>query len=65
MCDFYLYLFGGDKAGLDEFLEEYNFRRTNQGKYCNGRTPIETFKEGLDICRQYLHNREEVIDEVA
>ncbi len=53
------------QADLDEFLEEYNFRRTNQGKYCNGRTPMETFKEGLDLCKQYLHNRGEVIDEVA
>jgi transposase InsO family protein len=39
---------------LDEFLNEYNFNRTNHGKYCNGRTPMETFKDGLDLCRQYL-----------
>ena len=51
------------QADLDEFLGEYNFRRTNQGKYCKGRTPMETFSEGLDLCRQYLHNRGEVIAE--
>ncbi len=53
------------QADLDEFLQEYNFQRTNQGRYCKGRTPMETFKEGLDLCRQYLHNRGEVIKEVA
>ena len=53
------------QADLDEFLKEYNFRRTNQGKYCKGRTPMKTFKDGLDLCRQYLHNRGEVIREVA
>ena len=53
------------QADLDEFLKEYNFQRTNQGKYCKGRTPMETFKEGLDLCKQYLHNRGEVINKVA
>ena len=49
------------QADLDEFLWEYNFQRTNQGRYCKGRTLMEPFKEGLDLCRQYLHNRGEVI----
>lgn len=31
---------------LDEWLEEYNFRRPHQGKMCNGRTPMETFNAG-------------------
>ena len=53
------------QADLDKFLIEYNFHRTNQGKHCKGRTPMETFKEGLDLCKQYLHNREEVIKEVV
>jgi len=53
------------QADLDEFLEWYNFQRNNQSKYYKGRTPMETFKEGLDLCRQYIHNREEVIEEVA
>jgi transposase InsO family protein len=53
------------QADLDEFLKEYNFQRTNQGKYCKGRTPMETFKEGLDLCKQYIHNRKEVTKEAA
>ena len=31
---------------LDEYMNEYNYRRTHQGKRCQGRTPIETFLEG-------------------
>jgi len=53
------------QADLDEFLHRYNTRRTNQGKHCNGRTPMDTFTEGLDLCRSYLHDREEVNLEAA
>jgi hypothetical protein len=40
---------------LDEFLREYNEERTNQGKYCAGRTPTETFIAGLELCKQYVY----------
>ena len=30
---------------LDEYMNEYNDRRTHQGKQCQGRTPMETFSE--------------------
>jgi transposase InsO family protein len=53
------------QADLDEFLQQYNTRRTNQGKHCNGRTPMDTFTEGLDLCRSYLHYRKEVDLEAA
>ena len=53
------------QTDLDEFLNDYNTRRTNQGKHCKGRTPMETFKEGLDLCGQYIHDREEVNKEAA
>jgi transposase InsO family protein len=32
---------------LDAFMEGYNNQRTNQGKHCQGRTPMETFKDGM------------------
>ena len=32
---------------LDEFMDGYNNERTNQGKHCQGRTPMETFKAGM------------------
>ncbi len=31
---------------LDEYMDEYNTKRTHQGKRCKGRTPMETFIEG-------------------
>jgi transposase InsO family protein len=37
---------------LDAWLVEYNVNRTHQGKMCCGRTPMETFKEGLRIGKE-------------
>jgi len=36
---------------LDAWLEKYNKHRSHQGKYCEGKTPYETFIEGLEICQ--------------
>lgn len=32
---------------LDEWLVDYNNKRTHQGKRCQGRTPMETFMDGM------------------
>lgn len=53
------------QTDLDDFLNEYNNQRTNQGKHCKGRTPMDTFTEGLDLCRQYVHDRKEVMTEAV
>ncbi len=37
---------------LDMWLEEYNNNRTHQGKMCCGRTPMQTFLDGLNIWRE-------------
>ena len=37
------------QADLDEWLEEYNYRRPHQGKRCDGRTPYATLIEGKDL----------------
>ena len=34
---------------LDEWLDYYNNERTNRGKMCCGRTPIDTLKDGAKI----------------
>jgi transposase InsO family protein len=34
---------------LDTWLVDYNERRTHQGKMCCGRTPLETFEDGIKI----------------
>ncbi len=50
---------------LDNFLEIYNNKRTNQGKYCKGRTPMETFSDGMELCRQFLPDEEIPLGDVA
>ena len=43
------------QSDLDGFMERYNRERTNQGKRCQGRTPMETFLAGLDLYQQYVY----------
>lgn len=52
------------QTDLDEFMVWYNTERTNQGKYCQGRTPMETFLSGIDLYRQFVYD-EEVIEVAA
>ena len=40
---------------LDEYMKKYNFNRTNQGKRCKGRTPYETFTEGVEIYKKMVY----------
>ena len=42
------------QADLDEFMREYNERRTSQGRRCDGRTPMQTFLESKELCDQYV-----------
>ncbi len=51
------------QTDLDEFMLWYNNERTNQGKYCQGRTPMQTFIDGLPLYQQYVY--EEVEDKIA
>ena len=37
---------------LDDWLQEYNYHRTHQGKMCCGRTPIETLEDGKRIWKE-------------
>lgn len=37
------------QKGLDEYMLEYNTKRTHQGKRCQGRTPMETFIDGKKL----------------
>lgn len=46
------------QADLDDFMLWYNTERTNQGKYCQGRTPMETFIAGIDLYRQFVYDEE-------
>jgi transposase InsO family protein len=39
---------------LDEWMKYYNQGRTHSGRYCYGKTPMETFKESLILARQKM-----------
>jgi len=51
------------QVDLDVFMEYYNKERTNQGRYCQGRTPLETFTEGLQLYNQYVFDDD--VEEMA
>jgi transposase InsO family protein len=42
------------QADLDTWIADYNEKRTHQGKMCCGRTPMETFDNGIPIAKQKL-----------
>lgn len=42
------------QVDLDEFMNRYNNERTNQGKHCQGRTPMQTFEDGKKLYQQYV-----------
>jgi hypothetical protein len=37
---------------LDEWMKYYNHERSHSGRYCYGKTPMETFKESIILARQ-------------
>jgi transposase InsO family protein len=37
---------------LDNWIQEYNLNRTHQGKMCCGRTPMQTFLDGISKWRE-------------
>ena len=39
---------------LDQFMETYNNERTNQGKYYQGRTPMQTIEDGRALYQTYV-----------
>lgn len=42
---------------LDQWIDSYNNERTHQGKYCFGKTPIQTFIDTKELAKnKYLDN---------
>ncbi len=39
---------------LDAHMEGYNWRRTNQGRHCQGRTPMDTFLMDIEKAAERL-----------
>jgi transposase InsO family protein len=46
------------QADLDSWLKEYNELRPHQGRWCYGKTPMQTFLDGLPLAREKLLPRE-------
>lgn len=42
------------QTDLDLYLQEYNTERTHTGKYCYGRTPMQTFLETLSLAKEKM-----------
>ena len=42
------------QTDLDQFLEHYNAERPHQGRWCYGKTPMQTFFESLELARHKL-----------
>lgn len=42
------------QADLNAWLEEYNTQRTHTGKYCYGKTPMETFLDSLELAKNKM-----------
>ena len=53
------------QTDLDEFMKEYNEERTNQGKYCQGRTPMQTFLDGLELFQRFVYEETVAEESVA
>lgn len=42
---------------LDEWINYYNLERPHSGRYCYGKTPMQTFNESLTLAKQKLLNQ--------
>lgn len=42
------------QADLDEWMRYYNEVRTHQGRWCFGKTPLQTFRDSLPLAREKM-----------
>lgn len=42
------------QVDLDAWTQDYNTNRTHSGKYCYGRTPMQTFEESLPLAKEKM-----------
>ena len=42
------------QADLDAWLVEYNYRRPHQGRWCFGKTPMQTFLDAIPLAEEKL-----------
>lgn len=46
------------QADLDQWIEGYNNERPHSGKYCFGKTPMQTWKDSLHMAREKMLDRQ-------
>lgn len=44
------------QADLDDWLKKYNNERPHSGRYCYGKTPMETFNDSIPMAKEKLLN---------
>jgi transposase InsO family protein len=42
------------QADLDTWVKEYNEQRAHSGKYCSGKTPMQTFKDSIQLAKEKM-----------
>jgi len=42
------------QADLDLWMEEYNETRPHQGRWCYGKTPMDTFRDSIDLAKEKM-----------
>lgn len=52
------------QSDLDVWMEEYNQQRTHTGKYCFGKTPMQTLMDSLPLAKEKILNKQKT-EEVA
>lgn len=52
------------QTDLDEWLKYYNEDRPHSGRYCYGKTPMQTFIESLNLTKEKLLNQYSVASEI-
>jgi len=50
---------------LDKWIEEYNTERTHSGKYCFGKTPLQTFRSAKHLAHEKDINRVQNVPLIA
>ena len=46
------------QADLDAWLVKYNQHRPHSGRYCYGKTPMETFNDSLTMAKEKILDRQ-------
>ena len=51
---------------LDNWMKEYNEQRPHSGKYCFGKTPMQTFSDSISLAKEKMLNQTvQTVQEVA